>query len=269
MKPNRMMLLGLGLFSFVLLFAYLGPLCTTHAPHETHLALKNSPPSAKFWFGTDELGRDLFARVCSGTQISLIVGIAAALIDLLIGAIYGALAAMLGGKKEELMMRIADILHSVPYLLLVILLIVTLGPGLGTILLALTLTGWIGMARICRSQILQLKELEFVSAARSLGASPTRLLFRHLLPNAVGPIVTTTTLTISTAIFTEAFLSFLGLGIQAPITSLGAMANSGLPALSYYPWRLFFPSGMICLTLLSLNLLGEGLRETFDPRLRT
>ena len=166
-------------------------------------------------------------------------------------------------------MRLADILYSIPYLLVVILLMVIMGSGLATIIIALAMTGWINMARIVRGQILQLKQLDFVKAATALGASRRRILLRHLIPNAMGPIIVTLTLTIPSAIFAEAFLSFLGLGVQAPIASWGTMANDGLPAMRYYPWRLFFPASFISLTMLSFNLLGDGLRDAFDPRLRT
>ena len=227
------------------------------------------PPSALFWFGTDELGRDLFTRIWLGARISLFVGITAAFIDMAIGVFFGAFAGMIGGKTEEVMMRISDILHSLPHLLIVILLMVIMKPGVTTILIALTITGWINMARIVRGQILQIKQHDFVLAAYMLGASRWRILFRHLIPNAVGSIITTMTLTVPAAIFTEAFLSFLGLGVQAPIASWGTMASDGLSALRYYPWRLFFPAGFISITMLAFNLLGDGVRDAFDPRLRT
>lgn len=235
---------------------------------DIHLELKNSPPSLQFWFGTDELGRDLFTRICWGTRISLFIGIAAATIDMLFGVLWGSIAAYMGGRTEEVMMRICDILYAIPYLLVVILLTVIRGTGIGTILIAMTLTGWINMARICRSQILQLKANDYVTAAAALGASGSRILFRHLIPNAMAPIIAAMTLTIPTAIFTEAFLSFLGLGIQAPAASLGVMVNDGLSAMKYYPWRLFFPAGIITLTMLSFNLLGNALRDSLDPRLK-
>ncbi|MDN3506365.1 MAG: ABC transporter permease [Simkaniaceae bacterium] len=268
LKSNRLAFVGLFVLSFLMLFAIIGPFLTPYTYYETHLHLKNHPPSAQFWFGTDELGRDLFTRVWWGARISLLVGITASMIDLIIGVFYGALAASMGGKIEELMMRVADILYSIPYLLVVILLMVVIGPGITTIIIALTITGWISMARIVRGQILQLNQLDFVKAAQVMGASRYRILTRHLVPNAIGPIIVTVTLTIPTAIFAEAFLSFLGLGVQAPIASWGTMANDGLPALRYYPWRLFFPAGFISLTMLSFNLLGDGLRDAFDPRMR-
>ena len=268
LKSNRIAMVGLCALSFLIFFAIVGPFLTPYTYYETHLHLKNQPPSTQFWFGTDELGRDLFTRVWWGARISLLVGISASLIDLIIGVFYGSLAASLGGKMEELMMRIADILYSIPYLLVVILLMVVIGPGITTIIIALTITGWISMARIVRGQILQLKQFDFIKAAQAMGASRFRILSRHFIPNVIGPIIVTLTLTIPTAIFAEAFLSFLGLGVQAPIASWGTMANDGLPALRYYPWRLFFPAGFISLTMLSFNLLGDGLRDAFDPRLR-
>lgn len=268
LKSNRVAMMGLAILLVLLCMAIVGPFLTPYTYYETHLHLKNEPPSHNFWFGTDELGRDLFTRVWWGARISLLVGIVASMIDLVIGVLYGSLAALLGGKWEELMMRMADILYSIPYLLVVILLMVVIGSGITTIIIALTITGWIGMARIVRSQILQIKELDFVKASQALGASRFRILLTHLIPNAFGSIIVTVTLTIPTAIFAEAFLSFLGLGVQAPIASWGTMANDGLPALRYYPWRLFFPAGFISLTMLSFNLLGDGLRDAFDPRLR-
>lgn len=268
LKLNKTSMMGLYILAFLFIMAIMGPFLTPYTYYKTHLHLKNLPPSTQFWFGTDELGRDLFTRIWWGARISLLVGIAASLIDLIIGVFYGSLAASIGGKTEEFMMRVADILYSIPYLLVVILLMVVIGSGIMTIILALTITGWISMARIVRGQILQLRELEFVKAAQSLGASRLRVLIRHLIPNALGSIIITVTLTIPTAIFAEAFLSFLGMGIQAPIASWGTMANDGLPALRYYPWRLFFPAGFISLTMLSFNLLGDGLRDAFDPRLR-
>ena len=240
-------------------FAILGPLL--HSPTDIHLALKNTPPGSLFWLGSDDLGRDLFARLAYGTAISLSIGLLAALIDLVIGALYGAIAG-------PTLMRIADLISAVPTLLKVILLTVLLGPGYKTILIALALTGWIPMARIVRSQVLSLRSQEFILGARAIGVGPTRLLFRYYLPNAIGPILATLTLTIPSAIFTEAYLSFLGLGLQPPLPSLGTLISDGLSALRYYPWRLFFPAATLTLAMLSLHLLGNTLRDDLDPRLR-
>ena len=268
LKQNKLAMFGLISLILLIVMAIIGPLISHYTYYETQLPLKNQSPNATFWFGTDELGRDLFTRCWWGARISLFVGITASLVDLVIGVLYGAIAALLGGKKEEWMMRIADVLYAIPYLLVVILLMVIIGSGITTIILALTITGWINMARIVRSQTLQIKQQDYVKAAYALGASRQRVLLRHLIPNAMGPIIVTLTLTIPSAIFAEAFLSFLGLGVQAPIASWGTMANDGLPALRYYPWRLFFPAALISLTMLSFNLLGDGLRDAFDPRLR-
>lgn len=261
---------GIIILTFIFLMAVIGPMLSQHSYYETHLELKNSFPSQEYWFGTDDLGRDVFTRTCYGARISLFVGISAAIIDMIIGVIWGSIAAFAGGLTDEIMMRIADILYGLPYLLTVILLMVVLGSGLIPIVVAMTVIGWITMARIVRAQILQLKQCEFVQASTALGASNTRILFCELLPNALNPIIITITFTIPTAIFVEAFLSFLGLGVQAPIASWGTMANEGLPALKYYPWRLFFPALFISLTMFGFNLVGDGLRDVLDPRaLRT
>ncbi len=265
---NKLAMFGLFTLIFLILFAILGPMFSSYSYYETHLQFKNLPPCRAHFFGTDELGRSIFVRICWGARISLFIGVSAALIDMVIGVLYGGFAALLGGKTEEIMMRISDVLSSLPNLLIVILLTVIMDQGVTTIILAMTIAGWINMARITRGQILSLKEQEFVTAAISLGVGKARLLLRHLIPNCFGSIITTVTLTIPHAIFTEAFLSFLGLGVQAPIASWGTMASDGLPALSFYPWRLFFPALFISMTMLAFNLLGDGLRDAFDPRLR-
>lgn len=258
--------LGIALLSLMLLMACIGPALTPYSYFETHLAAKNTPPCAAFWFGTDELGRDLFTRCWWGARISFFVGIAASFIDLVIGVLYGALAALLGKRLDECLMRCADVLYSIPYLLIIVACIVLIGPGIGAVIFALSFTGWINMARIVRSKILQLKAADFVLAARALGASRARILFVHLIPNAYGPIIVTLTLTIPSAMFAEAFLSFLGLGVQAPIASWGTMINDGLSALRFYPWRLFFPAGLISISMFGLYLLGDALRDILDPR---
>ena len=267
-KSNSAAFAMLWVLAILILLAIFGPSLSSYSYTEIHLELKNTPPGALYWFGSDELGRDLFTRVWWGARISLFIGITAASIDVALGVIWGSIAAYAGGKTDEIMMRICDILHSMPHLLFVILLTVIRGCGIGTILIAMTFTGWINMARIIRGQMLQLKQNDYIAAARVIGCRPTRILFRHLLPNAIGPIVAMLTFTIPAAIFTEAFLSFLGLGVQAPAASWGVMVNDGLPAMRYYPWRLFFPAAMITITMLSFNILGNGLRDALDPRLR-
>lgn len=265
---NKFALFGLCFLVLLILGAIIIPYISSYTYYETHLDLKNTRPGKIFWFGSDELGRDLFIRTWFGARISLFVGISAAIIDMIIGVYYGAFAGMMGGKIEEMMMRLSDVLYSLPKILIVILLMVIMRPGVFTIIIALTLTGWINMARIMRGQILQIKQLDFVMAAHMLGASRWHILVQYLIPNSIGTIITNMTLTIPSAIFSEAFLSFLGLGVEAPIASWGTMASDGLPALAYYPWRLFFPAGFISLTMLAFNIVGDGIRDAFDPRLR-
>jgi len=266
-KTNPLAIAGAAILILLCLLALIGPSLTPYSYFETHLSLKNTPPCKEFWFGTDELGRDIFTRICFGARISLFVGVAASCIDLVIGVIYGAFAALFGGKTEEYMMRFIDILHSIPHLLIVILLMVVLGQGIGTIVIALTITGWIKMARIVRGQTRQISQMDFVKASKVLGANKWHILQKHILPNCIGPICITLTLTIPSAIFAEAFLSFLGLGIEAPIASWGSMVNDALSALRSYPWRLFFPAAFITVTLLGFYLVGEALREALDPRI--
>jgi oligopeptide transport system permease protein len=265
---NRLALVALIAIGALAVVSIFGPMVSGYTYFETHLEDNNMAPCAKYWFGSDDLGRDMFTRTWYGARISLFVGFTAAIIDLVIGVLWGGIAAFFGGRLDNWMMRLADVLYAIPYLLIVIMLMVVLGPGIGTIVIAMTITGWIGMARVVRGQLLKLKEQEFIAAARVLGAGRFRLLFRHLLPNAVGTMVVMMALTIPTAIFTETFLSFLGLGVQAPIASWGTMASEALGAMRYYPWRLFFPAGFICFTMLSLHIVSDALREALDPRQR-
>lgn len=268
LRQNKSAMIGLYFLVVLIIFSILGPMLSDMTYYETNLSLKNSPPCKQFFFGTDELGRSMYVRCCWGARISLFIGVTAALIDMVIGVFYGGIAGLLGRRVDEIMMRIADALNSLPNLLIVILLTVIMSQGILSIIIAMTLTGWINMARITRAHVISLKEQEFIVAAKSMGASNTRLLLRHLIPNCFGSIITTVTLTIPYAIFTEAFLSFLGLGVQAPFASWGTMASDGLPAMSFYPWRLFLPAIFISLTMLAFNMLGDGMRDAFDPRLR-
>ncbi|WP_126427435.1 ABC transporter permease [Brevibacillus marinus] len=268
LKMNKVAMASLVFLTLLILCAIFVPIFSTHNYFTTDLTDTNKPPSAEHWFGTDDLGRDIFVRIWHGARISLEVGFAAGLIDLVIGVIWGGIAGFFGGRVDEYMMRIADVLYAVPYLLVVILLLVVLKPGVLTIIIALTITGWINMARIVRGQVMQLKMQEFVLAARSLGADNKRIIFKHLIPNALGPILVTLSLSVPQAIFTESFLSFLGLGVSAPVASWGTMASEGLAAMRYYPWRLLFPAIFISITMLAFNLLGDGIRDAVDPKLR-
>lgn len=267
-RKNKLALFGVVVIVLLGIMSGIGGLVSGHNYFQNDLMHANMSPSAEHWFGTDTLGRDIFARTWFGARISLFIGLMAAFIDLIIGVIWGAVSGFFGGKIDEYMMRFADILSSVPYLLVVILLMVIMPQGLWTLIIAMTITGWINMARIVRGQVMQLRSEEYVMASRSLGARSFRLLFKHLVPNTLGPILVTLTLTIPTAIFTEAFLSYLGLGVPAPLASWGTMSSDALPALAYEPYQLLFPAFFICLTMLAFNVIGDGMRDALDPKER-
>ncbi|MGG3837656.1 ABC transporter permease [Paenibacillus thiaminolyticus] len=270
---NKLAMLGLALLLLILLLAAAGPYIVPHSPSAQSLTKTNLPPSAEHWFGTDDLGRDVWARTWAGARISLAIGFAAAAIDLVIGILVGGISGYMAGRGrfgdriDNILMRIVEILYSIPYLLVVILLLVMMKPGIITMVVALSITGWVGMARVVRGQILQLKQQEYVLAAQKLGTSHAGILFKHLLPNAAGIIIVNLTFTIPAAIFSESFLSFLGLGVQAPDASWGTMANDSLGViLSGQWWRLFFPGLMISLTMFAFNAFGDGLQDVLDPR---
>ncbi|CAM4332418.1 MAG: ABC transporter permease [Paenibacillus macerans] len=266
---NKLAMVALTVLAIIVLMAIFGPMMSPYDDRTNDLMSTNLPPfTGDHWFGTDDLGRDMFVRTWMGARISLIVGLVAALVDLMIGVIYGGIMGYFGGRVDEIMNKFSEVLYSIPYLLVTILLLVVLKPSLGTIILALTITGWINMSWIVRGEIMQLKNREFVLASRSMGAGSMRLLFRHLLPNAMGPIIVTLTLSVPNAIFSEAFLSFLGLGVQSPAASLGSMVNDALTGWMYYPWRMLFPAVLISLTMLAFNILGDGLRDALDPKLK-
>lgn len=268
LKKNKMALLGLIIIVCLIIVAIFGPIFSSHTYDEQNLMMTNSSPSWEHWFGTDNLGRDIFIRVLYGARISLAIGIVASLLNLFIGVIYGGIAGFFGGKIDRIMMNIVDILYSVPTLLYVILLMVILKPGLINIFIALGIGYWLQMARIVRGQILSMKEQEFILAARTIGVSKKRILFRHLLPNAMGAIIVTMTLAIPDAIFTEAFLSFIGLGVSVPMASWGVLASEGVNNLRAYPFQLFFPAVAISVTMLAFNFLDDGLRDVLDPKMR-
>lgn len=266
---NKLAMLGLVFLILLGFMAIFGPIFSPYEVNQADLPNQYQPPSKKHWFGTDALGRDVFTRTWFGARISLFVGLMAALIDVVIGIVYGGISGYKGGRTDNIMMRIIEILYGIPYLLVVILLLVVLGPSLTTIIIALTVTGWVGMARIVRGQVLQIKNYEFVMASQSYGTKTSRIIRKHLLPNTMGPIIVQMTLTVPSAIFAEAFLSFLGLGIQAPYASWGVMANDSLGAiLSGNWWTLFFPAFFISFTMFAFNVLGDGLQDALDPKLR-
>lgn len=266
LRKNKLSMLGLYLIIFIIGIAVAGPWLSPVSYSDQNLQQANQPPGGEHWFGTDSLGRDLFIRVVYGARISLAIGIVASLINLTIGVVYGGIAGFFGGRTDRIMMGIVDVLYGIPVLLYVILLMVVLKPGLTNIFIALGIAYWLGMARIVRGQILSLKEQEYVLAAKVLGAGSLRILFRHLLPNCLGPIMVTMTLSIPEAIFTEAFLSFIGLGVAAPMASWGVLASEGVTSLRSYPFQLFFPALAISITMLAFHFLGDGLRDALDPR---
>ncbi|HIX84398.1 MAG TPA: ABC transporter permease [Candidatus Megamonas gallistercoris] len=268
LKKNKMATLGLAVIAALVLIAVFVPLFSSHSYDEQNLMMPNQSPSFEHWFGTDNLGRDIFIRVLYGARISLAIGIVASLLNFFIGVVYGGIAGFCGGKIDRVMMNIVDILYSVPTLLYVILLMVVLKPGLINIFIALGIGYWLQMARIVRGQILAMKQQEFILAARCIGASRMRILLRHLIPNTMGAIVVTMTLAIPDAIFTEAFLSFIGLGVSAPMASWGVLASEGVNNIRAYPFQLFFPAAAISITMLAFNFLGDGLRDVLDPKMR-
>ncbi len=221
-----------------------------------------------YLWGSDSLGRDLFIRVLNGARISLMIALVATVVNFFIGVLYGGISGYIGGQLDNYMMRLVDIISTIPMMLYVILLMVVIGPGLKTIMIVMGLVFWLGMARIVRGQALSLKEQEFILAAKTVGASTWRILVVHLIPNAMGPIIVALTMMIPNAIFTEAFLSFVGLGVPAPLASWGTLANDALGGLRSFPYLLFYPSLAICITMLAFNFLGDGLRDALDPRLR-
>ncbi len=230
------------------------------------LALGAVPPSWAHWFGTDELGRDLFARVLWGGRVSMLVGLVGTAVSLVVGVTWGAIAGYAGGRTDETMMRIVDVLYSLPYIFLVIVLLVFFERSLAMLFVALGLVQWLTMARIVRAQVLSLKSQTFVEAARALGASDARIVFRHLVPNTLGPVIVYATLTVPAVILQEAFLSFLGLGVQPPAASWGTLVADGARVLALFPWQVVFPGLALSLTLLAFHFLGDGLRDALDPR---
>lgn len=266
LRKNKLALGSLFTFVLIVLFCVVGPWLSPYDSQAQNLFLGAEPPSARHWFGTDTLGRDQLVRVMEGGRISLLVGLVATTVSLLIGVIYGATAGYLGGRVDAAMMRFVDLLYALPFTIFVILLMVAFGRSLWLIFVAIGCVEWLTMARIVRSGVIGLKKQEFVEAAVSLGYSHKRIIFRHLIPNVLGPVIVISTLTVPAVMLLEAFLSFLGLGVQPPYASWGVLINEGQQNMEIFPWLLIFPAFFFALTLFCLNFLGDGLRDALDPK---
>jgi oligopeptide transport system permease protein len=265
LRRNRLALAG-GIFLLTLgVMCAAGPLFS-QAYQAQDLELGAAPPSAQHWLGTDTLGRDLFARTLYGGRISLTVGLVATFVALTIGVTYGAISGFSGGKVDAVMMRIVDILYALPFAIFVILLMVFFGRNIFLLFFAIGAVEWLTMARIVRGQVMSIKRMEYIEAARALGLSRGRIIFRHVIPNVLGPVIVYTTLTIPAVMLLEAFLSFLGLGVQAPMSSWGVLIEDGAEKMEEFWWLLVFPGALFSLTLFSLNFLGDGLRDALDVR---
>ena len=266
LRANRLATLSLYFFILVSSLTVVGPEIISTSYEEQDLNNTFASPGSTHFFGTDNLGRDLFARVLHGGRISLAVGFLATAVSLVIGVAYGMTSGYLGGKTDALMMRIVDILYSLPFTIFVILLMVLFGRNFILLFIAIGAVEWLTMARITRGQTLSLKQAEFIEAAHALGYSHTRILFRHILPNLLGPVIVYATLTVPAVMLLEAVLSFLGLGVQAPMSSWGSLIKEGSEKMDIAPWLIIFPGLFFSLTLLALNFLGDGLRDALDPK---
>ena len=266
LRKNKMALFGGVTLLVFIIIAMLTPLIAPYSYETQNLDLGATPPSAAHWLGTDIFGRDLLTQIMYGGRISLAVGFVATSVALVIGITWGAIAGYVGGRVDAVMMRLVDILYALPFMIFIVLLMVVFGRNVLLLFLAIGAVEWLTMARIMRSQVQQLRQQEFVEAAISLGLPPSTIIRRHLIPNALGPIIVYTTLTIPSVMLLEAFLSFLGLGIQPPQTSWGLLISYGAETMEEFPWLLIFPGLALTLTLFSLNFLGDGLRDALDVR---
>jgi len=301
-RKNKGAVVSLVILVIMIIMAFVGPLITPYAYDDQNTKHNNLPPRIQglenvdwlpfdgtltrrngdvynayevkkaedsyYWFGTDNLGRDQFARVWKGTQVSLFIAFMAALIDMLIGVAYGAISGFIGGRTDGIMQRIIEVIVGIPNLIVVVLLMLVLKPGIIPIIIALTITGWTSMARVVRAQVLKFKGQEFVLAAKTLGAPNSSIIFKHMIPNMFGVIIINTMFSIPNAIFFEAFLSFIGLGLQEPHASLGTLVNSGFKSMIAFPYQMIIPSIMIALIMVCFNLVADGLRDALDPKMR-
>lgn len=266
LRQNKMAVAGAVFLAVLALACFLTPLIAPGSYEKTNLALQATPPSLKHLLGTDQLGRDMLSRVLYGGCISLTVGLSSTLVSVIIGVLYGAISGYAGGRLDMVLMRIVDIAYSLPFVVFVILILVVFGQHIILLFMAIGAVSWLDMARIIRGQIMSLKKQEFVEAARALGLRSGRIILRHMIPNVLGTVAIYATLIVPSVMLLEAFLSFLGLGVQAPMSSWGTLINDGARNMEEFPWLLIFPGLCFSLTLFSLNFLGDGLRDALDVR---
>ena len=266
LKKNKLAIVSLCILGFLCIAAVLTPIIAPYGYEEQNLLLGAVPPSSDHWLGTDVFGRDILTRIMYGCWISLAVGFIASGVALCIGVLWGSLAGYSGGRIDAFMMRVVDILYALPFMIFIILLMVIFGRNLLLLFLAIGAVEWLTMARIVRGQVLTIKQQDFIEAATSLGLSHWTIVRRHIIPNTLSPVIVYTTLTIPSVMLLEAFLSFLGLGIQPPQSSWGLLISYGVETMEEYPWLIFFPGLFLSITLFSLNFLGDGLRDALDPR---
>ena len=266
LKKNKLAVFGLCVVGFLILIAILTPWIAPYGYEEQNLDLGATPPSAAHWLGTDLFGRDLLTRLMHGGRISLAVGLIATSVALVIGVAWGTIAGYVGGRTDAIMMRIVDAMYALPFIIFIILLMVVFGRSLLLLFIAIGAVEWLTMARIVRSQVLTIRNQEYIEASRAMGLSTSRILWKHVVPNSLGPIIVYATLTVPQVMLLEAFLSFLGLGIQPPQSSWGLLISYGAEVMEDYPWLLIFPGLALSITLFALNFLGDGLRDALDPK---
>lgn len=267
-KENKLALIGLIILSLVVITVLFGPLISGKDYQYMDSSVKNMSPNSEYWFGTDQMGRDIFTRVCVGGRISLLIGLSCTLVMFTIGSLFGTVAGLKGGWIDDVIMRFCEFIGNVPYLIIVVILAVVLGRSLFSLVFAMSLTSWVGTTRMVRGQVLQIREQDYIEAASALGSNTRRIILKHLLPNTLGIIMVTITMSVPGFIFGEAFLSYIGLGIRPPQTSWGALASAGQQNLMFYPYQLFFPVFMLVVTILAFHLIGDGLSDALDPKLR-
>jgi oligopeptide transport system permease protein len=266
LSKNYLALFGLAIIVLLCVVSLLTPWIAPYGYEQQNLLLGATSPSAEHWLGTDIFGRDMLTRIMYGGRVSLTVGFMATAVALVIGVLWGAVAGFVGGRIDAVMMRIVDIMYALPFMIFIVLLMVVFGRNILLLFLAIGAVEWLTMARIVRGQVMALRKQEFIEAAHSLGLSQWTIIRRHIIPNTLGPVIVYTTLTIPSVMLLEAFLSFLGLGIQPPQSSWGLLINYGVETMEEYPWLLIFPGVTLSLTLFALNFLGDGLRDALDPR---